>query len=192
MVGTMQSMRLATVERNAEFAEQLVGLQSRHASVVRMLEAEVVARDAFVSSWKATFAAAMQQLEAEASDALVSTFAVAAESVKPQHARLDGLHAQEREFYSSDVPRTNESMCGALIRTMDGHREALNLDQTTIKAREAKIGRRLDEHCVEYDVRCANEAEDREAQLARFIKQSQEAVRATPRTAKQTHCCMYR
>ena len=65
--------------------------------------------------------------------ALSASFKSNEDTLPTLHNRLDVAEAREHKFYFKDIPAVNERMCGELIRTMDSHREALQLDATTVR-----------------------------------------------------------
>lgn len=178
LVGTMQDMRIAHVDRNAELKEQLDAIDARQAATAAALAAEVATRDAQLAGIRAAMAAAFDVLEREMSGVVAAAFAVGAAALPPIHARLDADAAVESEFYNKTVPETNERQCGGHIREMRGHREALELDRTTIMAREAKMHGRIDALASAFETRCRVEAEDRSRQYDALMKQQADSVRS--------------
>jgi len=176
MVGVMQDLRVTTVDRNAELAEAYGLVRERVAACSEALRREAAARDVQYEALQRALAAAFEAADRELHEAVGATFSLAAAAVPPLHAQLDEAAVTETQAYAVEVPATNERMCGAHIREMEGHREALLLDDTTIRAREARLVARLETHEAGYGVRCKVEAEDRERQVAAFSAQFKASV----------------
>lgn len=177
MVGVMQDLRISTVERNAEVAESYRVVRQRVARAQEQLQQEASARDAQFQRMRAAMAAAFEELETAARSALQATFAASASAIPPIYERLALDERAEGAFYNVRVPETIEALSGAHVREMESRREALALDDTTIRAREARIVERLDRHIEECEARGRVEAEDRAAQHARLEKSIREQVR---------------
>lgn len=77
---------------------------------------------------------------------------------------------KETVFYKQEIPDRYERQCGTAIRTMEKEKEALTLDNATIKAREAAIVQRLEAHEKRYRDRNQAEIVDREAQYNFYVK----------------------
>lgn len=180
MLGTMQDMRIAHVDRNAELKEQLDAIDARRNHISARLAVEVSARDAQFAQLRSLMETSFSALETELSGLIRETFTTAETTLPPLSTQLDSTEEEERDFYTNTVPATNERMCGSHIREMNGHKEALALDATTTRAREARVTNRLDKHCEVYDVRCTVEAEDRQQQHESLLKQFTEQVRLPP------------
>lgn len=166
MVGTMQELRVATVDRNAEFEEELEAIRTRHAALrAAVAREEADATDAF-ASMRARMEAAFAAVSADLDASLSAAATAAATHFPPMAAELDRLVAAETRFYAEEVPAKNEAMCGEHVRAMTNHREALSLDNMTIAAREAKVVDRFEAHVAAFDERSRVEREDREAQYA--------------------------
>lgn len=177
MVGVMQDLRISTVERNAEVAESYRVVRQRVARAQEQLQQEAAARDAQFQRIRAAMAAAFEELETTARSALQATFAASAAAIPPIYERLARDERAEGAFYNVRVPETIEALSGAHVREMESRREALALDDTTIRAREARIVERLDKHIEECEARGRVEAEDRAAQHARLEKSIREQMK---------------
>lgn len=184
MVGTMQELRIGVVERNQDFSEQLAGVYARRDAAMRRLTDDIIpSREAGYKALHASFAAAISALEAELTDRISATYAAHNASVVPLNAALDGLHAREQAFYKEEIPDTNARQCGKHIRMMQQEKEALELDNTTIAAREARIASRLDKHIAEDGQRGAVETQDRIRQFALLDKLTAEGMTAMEASA---------
>lgn len=187
MLGVMQDLRISTVERNAEVAESYRVVRQRVARAQEQLQQEAAARDAQFQRIRAAMAAAFDELEVSARSALQATFAASAAALPPLYAQLERDERAEGAFYNIRVPETIEALSGAHVREMESRREALALDDTTIRAREARIVERLEKHIAECEARGRVEAEDRIAQHARLEKSIREQVRQTRQPTQTRH-----
>jgi hypothetical protein len=176
MLDRMQDMRIAHVDRNAEQQEQVGALHLRRDVIADKLATEVQERDQQFASLTKAMQLAFDELDASLTSKITQTFVEADQIFPGMHAHLAGMAKEEDVFYKRTVPATNEAMCGAHIREMEGHREALDLDATTIRARERRMNERIDKHIAEFDLRCLAEAQDRQKQYDGFSKQFAELV----------------
>lgn len=69
--------------------------------------------------------------------------------------------ATEEEFYFRRIPARNEEMTGELVRRMLRERQAFELDNNKIRARERLLVQRFEEWVASDDKRHADEASDR-------------------------------
>jgi predicted NBD/HSP70 family sugar kinase len=178
MVGVMQDLRIATVERNAEVTEAYRHVRERTEAAAAQLQQEAAARDAQLAQMREVMAAAFSDLEGSLASAIKLTFERSAAAFGPLHGRLDEGEGREERFYAATVPDTIERLSGAHVREMEARREALVLDGTTTQAREARIVQRLERHVAEHEARAVVEAEDRRAQHGRVATAIKEQVRA--------------
>lgn len=168
MIGTMQDMRINTVERNFEVAENYRLVKVRVEEANERLGQEARTRDVQFLAVRDAMAVAFKSLQAELEAAITTTFVEAKKGFQPLHSHLDLLLEREEHYYEQDIPATIEKLSGEHVREMEAKKESLVLDDTTIKAREARIVQRLETHIDEYDKRCKVEAQDRETQHKRL------------------------
>jgi hypothetical protein len=170
MIGIMQDMRINTVERNFEIAESYRLVRVRVDEAKRRLKEEAKTRDEQFMAVRDAMAVAFKNLQAELESAINTTFSEASKGFHPLHSHLDALRAEEEHYYDVHIPETIEKLSGEHVREMEAKKESLVLDDTTIKAREARIVERLETHIKDYDQRCQVEAQDRETQHNRLTK----------------------
>lgn len=187
MVGTMQEMRVATVQQRQEIAEQLDHIRDRGVAVRQRLAEERDARDKQYAAMQASMAASFSVLERAISDGIEAAFASASARVPPLHRMLDTLVKREEVAYSEEVPAAIEQQCGEHVRTMEAHREALQLDNATIVAREAKIWQRVEKHTRAFDTRVRVEEEDRARQYDTLLAQMTASVTTLDDAATHSH-----
>jgi hypothetical protein len=132
MIGAMQELRTATVAHNIELETEIGLVRSRRAAADAFLDAETHEREAQFDAIKRQVEQACQEAEAEVSSTLSAAFQRNADTIPALGARLDTTSSKEQKFYFTTVPSVNEKMCGELIRTMQSHKEALQLDAAAV------------------------------------------------------------
>lgn len=137
MVGTMQDLRIDTVEKNAELTRVLDDVAQRTARARARLDDEVIPqRAAAFAAQKASVTAALEALEVEFSARIASTFSAHDASLRDPSVRLDNAVAAEAECYGHEVPDLFDATCGPSVQRMRADEEALQLDTATVRGGE--------------------------------------------------------
>ena len=134
MLGTMQDLRIDTVEKNRELDEQLSAVAARREAALLRLEGDIApARAARLAGTRAALQAALTALEAELSGRVRAAFEARVAELAPPSEALEALGRREAECYAREVPRLFEAQCGAAVRTMQAEQQALQLDGATVR-----------------------------------------------------------
>jgi hypothetical protein len=110
MVGTMQELRVAVVDRNADLEAELAAIRERHAHLKAAVDEEVAACADTFAAIRARMDAAFTDLDAELRGRGSAAATAAAAAFPPMHEKLDGALREETRFYTEDIPARNEAM----------------------------------------------------------------------------------
>lgn len=134
MVGTMQDLRVDAVEKQRELEEQLAAVQARRDAVLARLTGTIIPqREARLSRQRAAVEAALASLDAELAGAISGVFARHDFTLRHPSARMEQRVLAEEEFYFREVPLQFEAQCRASVNTMEGERQALQLNNATVR-----------------------------------------------------------
>jgi len=162
MVGSMQELRIQTVSKNKEFDERVRALRARLRRAEGALKAEAEAREAQLRESRSAIAGSLASLEAVLSEAIATTHdGLAADALAPIGVDCTALEAVERRTYEEEVPRREEELSGPVVRRMLSDRQAFDIDNTKVRAREAKMVRQFERWQDETTRRHGEEASDR-------------------------------
>ncbi len=134
MVGTMQDLRVDAVEKQRELEEQLAAVQARRDAALERLTGTIIPqREARLSRQRAAMEAALASLDAELAGAITSVFVRHDFTLRHPSARMEQRVLAEEEFYFREVPLQFEAQCRASVNTMEGERQALQLNNATVR-----------------------------------------------------------
>jgi hypothetical protein len=141
MVGTMQELRVAAVERNAALAEELDAIGARREAAVAVLAQEEPRRVVDFTSVQNAFKLALKAADTELSTRIAAMFDAHRASLVPVGDAIDRIRAEETRFYEAEIPAVNERQCGESIRGIQTTRESVQLDNQTVGATRASPDR---------------------------------------------------
>lgn len=186
MVGSMQELRIQTVTKNKEFDERARALQVRLDAVDAARDHEREQQGIQLDAVRAVIAAELGRVDEALSLAIGSTHdTLAAEGVAPINADAGRLDALEKRVYGEEVPSREEALSGPLVRRMLAERQGFEIDQTKVRAREARIVGRFERWDSETRLRHSEEAEDRFGQFARLAEAMAEALSREARSEEE-------
>jgi hypothetical protein len=134
MIGTMQDLRVDAVEKQRELEEQLAAVQARRdAALARLTDEVIPQREARLARQRAALTAALGSLDAELAGAIAGAFARHDYTLRQPSARLEQRCLAEEEFYFREVPLRFEAQCRASVNTMEAERQALALNNATVR-----------------------------------------------------------
>ena len=134
MLGTMQDLRIDTVEKNKELDEQLAAVAARRDATLQRLEGTVVpARAARLARNREALQTALSGLERDLSGRIARAFEGHVAALVPPAEALERVGAREAECYAREVPQLFEAQCGAAVRNMQAEQQALRLDGATVR-----------------------------------------------------------
>jgi hypothetical protein len=134
MIGSMQDLRVDAVEKQRELEEQLASVAARRDAALERLTGTIAPqRAARLSRQRAAMEVALASLDAELSSAITGVFARHDYTLQHPSARLEQRVLAEEEFYFREVPLQFEAQCRASVNTMEGERQALQLNIATVR-----------------------------------------------------------
>ena len=134
MIGTMQDLRVDTVEKNRELEEQLLGIVARRDALhTHLVDTVIPTRKERLERQRAALEIALATLEAELSSRITAAFIQHDASLEAPRARMERQGEVEADFYFKEVPHVFEEQCGKAIETMQGERMAHQLSSATVR-----------------------------------------------------------
>jgi hypothetical protein len=162
MVGSMQELRIQTVTKNKDFDERIRALRSRLARVDVARGEEADARDAQLAAIRSGIEADVTGIDASLSESIQATHdKLEVDGVEPIRVDLAALIKIEQEAYNVTVPKREEELSGPLVRRMLSERQAFEIDNTKVRAREKRIVTRFEAWEAATTLRHREEADDR-------------------------------
>ena len=133
LLGGMQDLRVDAVEKQRELEEQLVAVAARRDAALQRLTGSITPqREARLIRQRVALEVALGSLDAELSQAISSAFQRHDEVLAGPAERLERLGGVEEDFYFRQVPMLFEAQCRASVDTMEGERQALQLNNATV------------------------------------------------------------
>jgi hypothetical protein len=133
LLGGMQDLRVDAVEKQRELEEQLVAVAARRDAALQRLTGTITPqREARLIRQRVALEVALGSLDAELSQAVSSAFQRHDEVLAAPAERLERLGGVEEDFYFHQVPMLFEAQCRASVDTMEGERQALQLNNATV------------------------------------------------------------
>jgi len=134
MIGTMQDLRVDTVEKNRELEEQLLSIAARRDALhTHLVDYVTPTRKERLERQRAALEIALATLEAELSSRITAAFIQHDASLEAPRARMEHQGEVEGNFYFKEVPQIFDEQCGAAINTMEGERMAHQLSSATVR-----------------------------------------------------------
>lgn len=134
MIGTMQDLRVDTVEKNRELEEQLLSVAARRDALhTHLVDYVIPTRKERLERQRAALEIALATLEAELSSRITAAFIQHDASLEAPRARMEHQGEVEENFYFKEVPQIFDEQCGAAINTMEGERMAHQLSSATVR-----------------------------------------------------------
>lgn len=162
MVGSMQELRIQTVTKNQDFDERIRALQSRLACVDMARGVEAADREAQLKRIRESVAADIEGVDGTLSAAIQSTHdELELRGVEPIRVDLASLVKVEQATYRVEVRHREEELSGPLVRRMLSERQAFEIDNTKVRAREKRLVGRFEAWEAATVLRHQEEAEDR-------------------------------
>jgi hypothetical protein len=162
MVGSMQELRIQTVMKNREFDERVRALQSRIARLHAAREIEVSERNKQYKDVETGIQEGLDRVRTTLEASIIKVHNdLERDKLRPIGVDATALEAVERQAYEVEVPRREEELSGPLVRRMLAERQAFELDNAKVRAREKRMVERFEKWDTETRLRHEEEAADR-------------------------------
>ena len=135
MIGTMQDLRVDAVEKQRELEEQLQSIAARReAALDRLTNAIIPQREERLRRQREAIEVALRAMEGDLAQHISAVFSRHDASLAAPSSRMEDRRAMEEAFYFQEVPMLFEAQCRASVDTMNGERQAMQLNTATVRA----------------------------------------------------------